>query len=367
MGNKTEKPTSRRLREGAKKGQTLKSRDFTITCIMLVGTLYISFVLDFDRLTVILKDLVAAQFTTSTVDYFWRVCLAGLLIVIPFILSGIVTTALSTWIQTRLSLATEAVRINFDALNPINGFKKIFSLRTVKDLVKTLLYIVILSEAVWLFWEDYKGYFFVPLYQKLSEITGVWGLLLFRMITYCLCSIIVILIIDFILEYFLFMKDMKMDKEEVKRDRKEQEGAPEIKSRRRALRDEFLSEQLQSDVSNSRMIIANPTHIAIGIYFRPDVSPIPMISLRESNQKALAVRKYAEKVGIPVIQDVQLARRIYATHRRYNFVSLQEIDAVLRLLIWLEEVEMAGLPEQASFQEVGSMDTTEDGTASPEK
>ena len=68
-------------------------------------------------------------------------------------------------------------------------------------------------------------------------------------------------------------------------------------------------------------MIANPTHIAIGIYFKPHLSPIPLISVRETNEVALAVRKYAKEIGIPIITDKKLARKIYATHRRYDYVS----------------------------------------------
>lgn len=93
-------------------------------------------------------------------------------------------------------------------------------------------------------------------------------------------------------------------------------------------------------------MIANPTHIAIGIYFKPHLSPIPLISVRETNEVALAVRKYAKEIGIPIITDKKLARKIYATHRRYDYVSFENIDEILRLLLWLEDVENAGQPVQ---------------------
>ncbi|XLM19520.1 EscU/YscU/HrcU family type III secretion system export apparatus switch protein, partial [Chromobacterium piscinae] len=96
---------------------------------------------------------------------------------------------------------------------------------------------------------------------------AVWRELLLSLVLTCLGCIVVVLILDALAEYLLFMKDMKMDREEVKREMKEQEGNPEIKSRRREAHLEILSEQVKSDVENSRLIIANPTHIAIGIYF----------------------------------------------------------------------------------------------------
>lgn len=101
-------------------------------------------------------------------------------------------------------------------------------------------------------------------------------------------------------------------------------------------------------------MISNPTHIAIGIYFKPHLSPIPLISVRVTNEVALGVRKYAKEIGIPIITDKKLARKIYATHRRYDYVSFENIDEILRLLLWLEDVENAGQPvpdEQLSSED----------------
>ncbi|HFR2646422.1 TPA: EscU/YscU/HrcU family type III secretion system export apparatus switch protein, partial [Shigella sonnei] len=75
------------------------------------------------------------------------------------------------------------------------------------------------------------------------------------------------------------------------------------KSRRRELHIEILSEQTKSDIRNSKLVVMNPTHIAIGIYFNPEIAPAPFISLIETNQCALAVRKYANEVGIPTVRD----------------------------------------------------------------
>ena len=203
--------------------------------------------------------------------------------------------------------------------------------------------------AIKVFWSNHKSLLFKTLDGDIISLLSDWGEMLFLLILYCLGSMIIVLIFDFIAEYFLFMKDMKMDKQEVKREYKEQEGNPEIKSKRRE-----RIRQLKSDVSNSRLMIANPTHIAIGIYFKPHLSPIPLISVRETNEVALAVRKYAKEIGIPIITDKKLARKIYATHRRYDYVSFENIDEILRLLLWLEDVENAGQPvpdEQLSSED----------------
>ncbi|MEY7305330.1 EscU/YscU/HrcU family type III secretion system export apparatus switch protein [Escherichia coli] len=344
MANKTEKPTQKKLQDASKKGQILKSRDLTVSVIMLVGTLYLGYVFDVHHIMSILEYILDHNAKPDIWDYFKAMGIGWLKTIIPFLLVCMFTTILVSWFQSKMQLATEAIKFKFDSLNPVNGLKRIFGLKTVKEFVKAILYIIFFALAIKLFWTNHKSLLFKTLDGDIISLLSDWGEMLFLLILYCLGSMIIVLIFDFIAEYFLFMKDMKMDKQEVKREYKEQEGNPEIKSKRRERHQEILSEQLKSDVSNSRLMIANPTHIAIGIYFKPHLSPIPLISVRETNEVALAVRKYAKEIGIPIITDKKLARKIYATHRRYDYVSFENIDEILRLLLWLEDVENAGQP-----------------------
>ncbi|EHU88973.1 hypothetical protein ECDEC4A_3686 [Escherichia coli DEC4A] len=354
MANKTEKPTQKKLQDASKKGQILKSRDLTVSVIMLVGTLYLGYVFDVHHIMSILEYILDHNAKPDIWDYFKAMGIGWLKTIIPFLLVCMFTTILVSWFQSKMQLATEAVKLKFDSLNPVNGLKRIFGLKTVKEFVKAILYIIFFALEIKVFWSNHKSLLFKTLDGDIISLLSDWGEMLFLLILYCLGSMIIVLIFDFIAEYFLFMKDMKMDKQEVKREYKEQEGNPEIKSKRRERHQEILSEQLKSDVSNSRLMIANPTHIAIGIYFKPHLSPIPLISVRETNEVALAVRKYAKEIGIPIITDKKLARKIYATHRRYDYVSFENIDEILRLLLWLEDVENAGQPvpdEQLSSED----------------
>ncbi|EPJ2029759.1 EscU/YscU/HrcU family type III secretion system export apparatus switch protein [Escherichia albertii] len=345
MANKTEKPTDKKLKDASKKGQILKSRDLTVSLIMLVGTLYLGYVFDVHHIMSILEYILDHNAKPDIWDYFKAIGIGWLKTIVPFLLVCIFTTILVSWFQSKMKLATEAIKLKFDSLNPVNGLKKIFSLKTLKEFVKAILYIVFFCLAIRVFWGNNKSLLFKTLDGDIISLLSDWGEMLFLLVLYCLVSMIIILIFDYIAEYFLFMKDMKMDKQEVKREYKEQEGNPEVKSKRRERHQEILSEQLKSDVSNSRLMIANPTHIAIGIYFKPNLSPIPLISVRATNQVALAIRRYAQEIGIPVITDKKLARKIYATHRRYDYVSFENLDEILRLLLWLEDVENAGQPD----------------------
>jgi len=341
--NKTEKPTQKKLKDSAKKGQSFKTKDFIIACLMLAGVQYLISFASFSELMFLYKEIISFNFEYDIHRYTISVLSIGFKIFLPILLLCIFCSALPSLLQTGFLLATKAIKLNLGALNPTKGFKKIFSLRTAKDAVKSVLYLGTFFVAVLVVWNTKKGVLFQQLHGSSPyEIAMVWGQLLQSIIWTCLGCIVIILILDALAEYFLHIKDLKMDKQEVKREMKEQDGNPEIKGRRRELHMEILSEQIKSDIKNSQCIIANPTHIAVGIYVNPDTVMMPFISVLETNQKALAVRAYAKKVGVPVIQNISLARAIYKNNNRYSFVRMDELDELLKLLFWLYDVESEG-------------------------
>lgn len=338
-GSKTEKPTEKRKRDAAKKGQTFKGKDLIITCLMLVG---IEVVINFTSLrefSDILHSVVARGYDFSAQGYILQCVWFGLKIFLPVLVMCIVASCLPGLLQTGLQLATKIFKLNFSALNPAKGIKKIFSLRNLKDIIKSLLYLGSFVFAVAVFWQKNAPLIISQLYAQPDVLLKTWGQLTHSLLMIFIVSILTVVLIDSVAEYLLHIKELKMDKKEVERETKEVNGNPEIKKKRKELHRELLSEETKRDIKKSNVIIANPTHIAIGIYLNPDVIFIPFISIMETNQRALAVRRYAEKVGVPVVDNVHLAREIYRTHKKHTFISLEMFNEVMDILVWLQQVE----------------------------
>ncbi|WP_130833486.1 EscU/YscU/HrcU family type III secretion system export apparatus switch protein [[Erwinia] mediterraneensis] len=349
--NKTEKPTPKKLKDAGLKGQSFKSKDLITTCLILTGGEFILHSSLFSGFAPDMIKIISSGFTLAPQEYARAVFIGALQLLLPVILLCILASALPSLLQTGFRLATKALKINFAALNPVNGVKKLFSLRALKDIVKCCLYLCSFIVAGKIFWEQKKGLLLSQLHASPRQLLIIWADLFHTLIMLCFVCLLVILLLDMVAEYLLHIKDLKMDKREVKLEHREQEGNPEIKSKRRSMHQELLSEQLKSDIENSKVIIANPTHIAIGIFQNPEICLIPFISVKESNQRALAVRAWAEKCGVPVVEDIRLARKIYKTHERYSFVQFDELEEVLRLLLWLEEVEKAWSKEISHGQQ----------------
>lgn len=169
---------------------------------------------------------------------------------------------------------------------------------------------------------------------------GQWVHLCIVFIIMFLAVALIVLLADTLTEFFLFIKDLKMEKQEVKREHKDNEGNPQIKSTRRSMHQEILSEEVKTSVKGASFVMANLTHIAMAIYFNTDVAPLPFLLLKSQGLQAKAVIAYAEGQGVPVVRDIPLARQLWRHYRKDSFIDEQGLDDVMRIITWLIRVEL---------------------------
>ncbi|PKC36071.1 type III secretion system protein [Pantoea ananatis 15320] len=353
MAEKTEQPTSKKRRDSSKKGQTFKSKDLITTVILVTGIFYLAYDMSFSDFTHFYSMTLLYSTQIEINDFLMGLMRIFLLLSLPSIALCSLVGMAATLMQTGFSIATEAIKLNFKALNPVEGVKKIFSMRTVKELVKSVCYLIVFAATCYsLIHNDLRQA--LTLYRTdIAGLTTCWVSLTLKAVLLFIGWSVFVLIADFIVEYFLHFKDLKMDKHEVKQERKESDGNPHIKSARRRAHLEILSGEEMAAVRNSEVVMANPTHIAMAIYFNPEVASLPFIALRCTNLKAKAAIAYAEKIGVPVVRNIPLTRRLYRTYSQYSFISLNDdvlID-VMDILIWLRQVEAAGMTQMAAADE----------------
>ena len=343
-GEKTEQPTQKKLEDSAEKGQSYKSHDAVVASIIFAGVLGLPLI-SLGEIGALFKDFIKQGSEISTVYVVDRVVRVFLELSIPFVSLCIVATIIPSLIQSKCVLAFEAIKFDLDSLNPVNGFKKIFSMKTVKELVKALLYLAIFTQVIIAFFSHYQLTLLSLVNVQTSVIARIWVSTGSTIVLLCLLAFAAIIFFDGLIDYYLYIKDLKMEKHEVKQEYKEQEGNAEVKSRRRELHQELLSAQEQNDIDQSNFILANPTHLAIGIYANTEVVPIPFVSLMAKGPKALAIIRYAERHGTPVVRDKVVARRLFPLVRRYSFIPVDFVEPIFLILSWLKEVEQAHAAE----------------------
>jgi len=348
MAEKTEQPTDKKQRDSAKKGQSWKAQDLIVLLVTIAGAAFIRFAFPpghtvelFDKALNSGFDIPIAVFAMQAFALFVK--WSGLTL-----LAVLIPATLPSLLLSRFRLGTETVKIDFKAINPISGFKKIFSIRNAKNAAKALLYLTLFLGGIAAFWERRKHILLATGRMELGSLVLVWADLAWELVLYCLGAILCLVVMDTAVEFALYIKDLKMTKDEVKREYKDTQGDPEIKGRRRQLAHEMLNEIQKAEVSQSSFVLANPTHIAIGIYVNRDITDWPFVSIVETNARALAVIAYAEEVGVPVIRNVPLTRGVYRTAQRYEFVDREWLFEVVDILMWLRQVEAAANGEHAA-------------------
>lgn len=335
---KTEKPTPHRLLKESKKGKSYVSRDLAAAAMLVAGLIALATMTSSRALQGFYRGMAERGFTLTPAEAAWQATTAFLWIAVPVGATAIVAAVLVSLMQSRGVIAAEAVRVDLARVNPISGFKNLFSLKTVKSVITATLYLLAGLVFVVLAWKLFAPTVFAQVQMPDKAAGAVWHSVGWRSTALLLAVLAPIVLAAAFIEYRLYIREMRMEKHEVKQEHKDHNGNPEIKQRRRQISDE-LSAQTQSDVAGSSMILANPTHIAVGIYVHPDYPGIQFVSLRERGKRARNVIALAERVGVPVVRDIPVARAVYARVRRYQFVPAELTTPISRILLWLKDIE----------------------------
>lgn len=333
---KSELPTDKKLKDSLEEGQSFKFKEiiyfFNVVCV--ISTVYFLNLGDIMEVALVnLSDINALKRYIDIVK--GDVVLA---FIIPIVVS-IVSVSLPSLLQTKFVIATKALKIDFSKLNPVTGLKNLFSAKTIIELFKAII-VHIIGISFLILWFFHLGkQIFLLIYLDKSAIAGV---LINNVVLFVCLSMLVIFLATTPFIFFerqQYIKDLKMTKQDVKRENKDQNGSPEIKSRRSEIHRSLLNDKDENDVKRSAVILANPTHLAIGIYFDIVNAPIPFVSVKHKGYKAMEVFKIAKENDIPIIRNKKLTRAIFKKNDRYTLIIDENLIKVLYLLHWLENVD----------------------------
>jgi type III secretion protein U len=346
-GDKTEKPTPKRLKDARKKGNVPKSRDLTST-IGLIGWIVVAALactLLADRFMGLADAAVAAAGAPSP-ELMARlggqaattVALLIAMIFVPVALIGL----LAEFLQAGPVLSFEKIKPTADKLNPVEGFKKMFSLdnlvEVIKALVKTALLIAIAGTVAWLMMGRILG---LP-----QGGPGAMGATLAVMGAIILAAtIVVFLLVSFVdvsYQRFSYLKKLKMSRRDIKEEHKQMEGDPLVKQERRQLHQEWGQRNAMQGAQDAMALIVNPTHVAVALDYDPDTEPVPSMLAKGVDDTALAMREAAERAGVPVLRNVPLARELYDRVELYDFIPADMFDAVAEVILWAQEIRQGG-------------------------
>ena len=340
---KTEEPTEHKLREARKKGQVAKSQDLNGLAITACALLTLSLTAEwsFSRLTHMLLRVDQALPRLHGQDIgLWATAMLveGAIVVLPVLLVVIVVGLAASVVQVGLQVSFEPVMPKFDALNPVAGMKKIFSIKALMEVGKSIVIVVVMGAVIWANGAEIASSFVGLSRLSPSEGFVVTGHLLWQMSKLILLVWVVYALADWTLQKVLFLKDQRMSKDEIKREYKESEGDPLIKGQRKQIAMEIANEapKPKGGVAGSNLMVTNPTHLAIALYHGPD-TPVPIISALGADEEAAHLRCMALESSVIIIEDVPLARAMFPLGAM-QAIEPEMFHDVVDLMVWAEQL-----------------------------
>ncbi len=354
---KTEMPTQKKLRDARNKGQVCTSKDIISTAILVVlfclcGLMGAGFIDDYHALFDFVARRTSEDPITTVVEavkfFFWVVCKYSFTFAAVAALVGIVGNVA----QIGFLFTFEPLKPDLNKLNPAEGFKKIFCKKNFFEFLKNLLKVGFLSYLVWKLLKESVPELLTLGYGTTDEVNACIVRLLKQLAIYTSFGYILIAVVDRIFQGKSFIKDMMMTKDEVKREYKEMEGSQEVKQAQREFRNELLNgpDPVQA-TKKANVIVTNPTHLAIGIRYKVEEAPIPRVVVAGADRLAKIIRETAQQEGIPIMENVPLARSLWATCKVDDYIPVELATPVAEVLKWVKELE-ANRREEAELDAI---------------
>jgi flagellar biosynthesis protein FliR/FlhB len=340
--DKTEEPTHKKLQDARKKGQVAKSVDLNSAIILLGITLALSIVGNFfynsgrlfiiESFNYITKDDLSVGEITGLFIYMMK---NGLIASMPIVLTAMVLGVVGNIAQTGFMSSGEGLKPKLEKLNPLEGFKKFFSKRTFVELAKSILKVVLISYVAFSFVEGK-----IVEILKTSDLNprGIFPFVKSITDAQLVRLILVMLAIglaDYIFQKRQFKQDLKMSKQEVKEEYKQQEGDPQIKSRIKQKQRELAMKRMMHEVPKATVVVTNPTHFAVALKYERGMNSAPKVVAKGADNVAQKIKQIAKENDVPIIENKPLARALYAKVELDSEVPVDLYQAVAEIIAYI--------------------------------
>ncbi len=339
-GEKTEEPTAKKRADARKKGQVGKSQDLNAAFVLLTGFFALRLLWDYiyseiHNFTVYTyTNMMVTLDTESIINIFLNIVLLFARTSLPVMAAILLCGLIINFYQVGLQFNTEALGFKLSKLNPINGFGRLFSKRSLVELVKSLFKIAVVGFFLFNYLEDEIP--FVPNYIFLDLITCLAKMadLIFGMAFQVIGVIILLGILDFAYQKWQTTQDLKMTKQEVKDEMKNSEGDPKIKGKIKQKQREMAMARMMQEVPKADVIVTNPTHYAVAlVYKQGDIAP--KVIAKGQDYVALRIKDIGREHNVVIVENKPLARALYASTEVGDIVPPDLYQAVAEVLAYV--------------------------------
>ena len=351
-GEKTEPATQKKLDDARKEGQVAKSKEIAngmgLMALFLVlkiwtgkmGTGFLeTFNTIYNRIPQVANLIGGVAPENEMILLLRHGVTQLLLIILPIFLVGFVVAFVSDIWQVKWKPTTKPLQPKLSKLNPLKGFKKIFSTNSLVELLKSFIKILIIVWMAYSYIKDRTEYLFLlydmeilPALQLILQVVTDLGIRIAALY-------IVFAFADYAYQKWKFAEDMKMTKQEVKEEYKNQEGDPQIKGKIRQKMQEASRRRMMQAIPQADVVITNPTHYAVAIKYDPAISDAPMVVAKGQDYLAQKIKEIARENKVEIVENKPLARMLFANVEVGEAVPPEMYQAIAEVLAFVYHMQ----------------------------
>lgn len=344
-GEKTEEPTAKKIEDSRKEGQVAKSKELTSAAMLLAFFLCLRIFISFigERLVNVFPYF-WKNIANETGDDFshvraWQILLDSVqyitITIAPFVIFAFVVALLSQRIQITWKVTSKPMQPKFNKLSPISGFKRMFSKQSLFELVLSIFKIIVFSAVAYSVVKDYVGIFMTAYDLTIQDCLGILFDMVMDLGIKISLTYLVLALGDWMFQKWKHKQDLKMTKQEVKDEYKNQEGDPKVKSQQRQRMQQAARRRMMQSVPEADVVITNPTHFAVALMYDTDVANAPIVIAKGEDYLAQKIKAKARESQIEIVENKPLARALYQSTDIGEEVPEELYQAVAEVLAYV--------------------------------
>lgn len=347
-GERTEPATEKKLTDARKEGQVAKSKEvgnaLSLLAMFLViklwaGHMGIQFMEVFSTVYKEMPDTIINWGgyvpQNDMLLVFRQMFIQILYLIAPIFVIAFIVAILGDVIQVKWMVTGKPLQPKFSKLNPLSGFKRIISVNSIMELIKSILKILIIVYISYTYLKDKWPYIYLLYDMSLLQAVQLVGELVTDLGIRISFFYIIIALSDYIYQKVKFSRDMRMTKQEIKDEYKQQEGDPQIKGKIRQRMQEASRRRMMQNLPKADVVITNPTHYAVAIQYDPDIAAAPIVLAKGENYMAQRIKEVAKENHIEIVENKPLARMLYANVEVGSVIPPELYQAVAEVLAFV--------------------------------
>lgn len=348
--DKTEEPTQRRKEEARKKGQVAKSAELSSIIVLLtlffilniLGGWFYSLLSSYMKnnlgpaaLTKELSETNVGNILFQHIAFFFQIFL-------PLGLGAMAVALAVNFIQVGFLFTAETLKPKFNRINPINGFRRVFSTQGLVELVKSALKLVIVTYFVYSTLKGRIMALFDTVKQSPLDVAKVIWSIIYQVAVKICIFLLILAVFDYIYQRWQLKKSLRMTKKEVQDEYKQTEGNPQIKNKIRQRQRQIAARRMMQEVPKADVVITNPTHLAVALRYDSSSMAAPVVVAKGEGFIAEKIKELAKVSGVTLVENKPLAQALYKTVDIGEAVPAKLYQAVAEVLAFVYRLKRGG-------------------------